>query len=62
MYFTYLAIFDPDEKGTGYSVTFPVLPGCITKGDSLKLSLTYAEEGISLYKEPDYVEDMRTLP
>lgn len=31
MYFTYLAIFDPDEQGTGYSVTFPVLSGAFPR-------------------------------
>lgn len=63
MYFTYLAIFDPDEQGTRYSVTFLVLPGCITKDDSLQQTLTTnVEEAISLYMEPDYDEDKRTLP
>ena len=34
MKIVYPALFTPLEKGTGYCVAFPDLPGCVTEGDS----------------------------
>ncbi|MDR0653469.1 MAG: type II toxin-antitoxin system HicB family antitoxin [Synergistaceae bacterium] len=35
MKLTYPAIFYPWEKGNGYTVEVPDLPGCVTEGDTL---------------------------
>lgn len=43
------AIFDPDEEGRGYTVTFPDLPGCITEGDDLEEARAMAQEALELY-------------
>lgn len=52
MYFTYPALFDPDEV-QGYTVTFPDLPGCITEGDTIDEAYKNAVEALALYLEPD---------
>ena len=44
----YPAIFSPDENG-GYTVTFPDLPGCITEGNTLRVSLEMANDAMGLY-------------
>ena len=43
------AIFDPDEEGKGYTVTFPDLPGCITEGDTLEEAFSMAREALELH-------------
>lgn len=35
MKLVYEAIFTPFEKGEGYTVEVPDLPGCVTEGDNL---------------------------
>lgn len=47
--YTFPAIFDPDEEGRGYTVTFPDLPGCITEGDTLEEARAMAREALELY-------------
>lgn len=46
---TYLALFDPDEEGRGYTVTFPDLPGAITEGDDLEEARRHARECLELH-------------
>ncbi len=46
----FTAIFEPAEEG-GYTVTVPVLPGCITEGDTFEEAVKMAEEAISGYLE-----------
>ena len=47
MKLVYLAIFYPYETGTGYTVEFPDLPGCITQGANLEEALEMAEDAAS---------------
>ena len=47
-------VLEPSEDG-GYTVTVPVLPGCISEGDSRDEALANIEDAIQLYLEP--VED-----
>jgi predicted RNase H-like HicB family nuclease len=53
-------ILEPSEEG-GYSVTVPVLPGCISEGDSLDEAIANIQEAIELYLEPDEISDKRNL-
>jgi len=43
-------ILEPNETG-GYTVTVPLLPGCITEGDTKAEALTNIKEAIELYIE-----------
>lgn len=49
--FHYTAFFDPDKKEGGYTVTVPVLPGCISEGDTFEEALSNITEAASLYLE-----------
>jgi predicted RNase H-like HicB family nuclease len=51
---------EPSEEG-GYSVTVPVLPGCISEGDSLDEAIANIQEAIELYLESDEISDKRNL-
>jgi predicted RNase H-like HicB family nuclease len=42
------AVFEPSEV-EGYCITFPDLPGCITKGDTLKEAMCIAKDTLELY-------------
>lgn len=48
--FQYTAVFEPETKG-GYSVTIPVLPGCISEGDTFEEALSNIKEAAELYLE-----------
>ena len=43
-------ILEPNESG-GYTVTVPLLPGCISEGDTREEALTNIREAIELYVE-----------
>ena len=43
-------ILDPNDLG-GYTVTVPVLPGCISEGDTKEDALANIREAIELYIE-----------
>ena len=43
-------ILEPNELG-GYTVTVPLLPGCITEGDTKAEALANIKEAIELYIE-----------
>ena len=43
-------ILEPNELG-GYTVTVPLLPGCISEGDTKEEALTNIKEAIELYIE-----------
>jgi len=43
-------ILEPNESG-GYTVTVPLLPGCISEGDIKEEALTNIKEAIELYIE-----------
>ena len=46
----YTAFFQEEAKG-GYTVTVPLLPGCITYGTSLEEAKKMVEEAITIYIE-----------
>ncbi len=43
-------ILEPNESG-GYTVTVPLLPGCISEGDTKAEALANIKEAIELYME-----------
>lgn len=47
----YTAVFEPDTKQGGYSVTIPALPGCISEGDTFEEALKNIQEAAELYIE-----------
>ena len=47
----YTIILEPDEKGRGYTVIVPALPGCITYGRTRQEALDRAKEAIEGYIE-----------
>lgn len=49
--YQYMAVFEPDEKGGGFTVIIPSLPGCISEGDSFEQALKNIQEAASLYIE-----------
>ena len=49
--YQYTAVFEPDEKSGGFTVTIPSLPGCISEGDTFEESLKNIQEAASLYIE-----------
>ena len=49
--YQYTAIFEPDKETSGYTVTIPSLPGCISEGDTFEEALRNIQEAASLYLE-----------
>lgn len=49
--YQYTAVFEPDKKVGGFTVTIPSLPGCISEGDSFEEALENIQEAASLYIE-----------
>jgi len=49
--YQYTAIFEPDEKTIGCTVTIHSLPGCISEGDSFEKALENIKEAANLYLE-----------
>lgn len=47
----YTAIFEPDKKRGGFTVTIPSLPGCISEGDSFEQASANIQEAAELYLE-----------
>jgi antitoxin HicB len=47
----YTIILEPDPEEDGYRVTVPVLPGCITQGDTIEQCIERAHEAIAGYIE-----------
>jgi predicted RNase H-like HicB family nuclease len=50
-------VMEPSEDG-GYTIYVPVLPGCISEGDTKEEALVNIREAIELYLEPtedDYI-------
>ena len=45
---TYSAFFEPAEEG-GYVVTVPILPGCVTQGETFEEAKKMAKDAIRLY-------------
>lgn len=47
---TFTIILDPNESG-GFTVAVPILPGCVTQGDTREESLEHALEAITGFLE-----------
>lgn len=61
MKLTYPAVFDPFDDGTGYVVTVPDLPGCVTEGNTLADAIIMAEDAASGWIL-DELEDGKQAP
>ena len=59
--FEYTAVFEPDEKVGGFTVTIPTLPGCISEGNSFEEALENIKEAATLYLET-LRDEKRELP
>ena len=57
---TFQLVFEADPRG-GYTVTVPVLPGCITYGSTMQDAKKMAREAIELYLE-DMVANGEDIP
>ena len=44
----YTVIFEPAQEG-GYVASVPVLPGCVTQGDTFEESVVMVKDAIELY-------------
>ena len=49
--YQYTAVFEPDRKSGGFTVTIPSLPGCISEGDTFEKALDNIQEAAGLYIE-----------
>lgn len=49
--YQYTAVFEPDERAGGFTVTIPTLPGCISEGDTFEEAVRNIREAASLYIE-----------
>ncbi len=47
------AVLFEQEKGGGYSVSVPSLPGCFSQGDTFEEALKNIQEAIDLYLEDE---------
>ncbi|MBI4333799.1 MAG: type II toxin-antitoxin system HicB family antitoxin [Chloroflexi bacterium] len=57
---SFKVILEPNEMG-GYTVTVPLLPGCISEGDTREEALANIKEAIELYLE-SLEEDGQPIP
>jgi predicted RNase H-like HicB family nuclease len=58
--YEYTIHLEPAEEG-GYTVTVPMLPGCVTEGDTYEEALAMAKDAIAAYIET-LIEDGRPIP
>lgn len=49
--YQYTAVFEPDKKSGGFTVTIPSLPGCISEGDTFEQAAANIKEAAELYLE-----------
>lgn len=47
--YQYTAVFEPDKKLGGFTVTIPSLPGCISEGDTFEQATLNIQEAAELY-------------
>ena len=59
--YQYTIILYPDLEEGGYTVTVPVLPGCVTQGETLEEAIAMAKDAIRLYVE-SLIADGETIP
>lgn len=57
----YPAVFSPFEDGSGYTVTVPDLPGCVTEGQTLQEAIEMAQDAASGWVL-DELEDGKIAP
>ena len=49
--YRYTIILHPEPEKGGYSVTVPMLPGCLTQGETVEECIERAKEAIALHIE-----------
>lgn len=49
--YEYTIILQPDIDEGGYTVTVPVLPGCVTQGETIEEAIAMAKDAIRLHVE-----------
>lgn len=47
----YTAVFEPDKKAGGYTVSVPALPGCLSEGETFEEARKNITEAAQLYIE-----------
>lgn len=47
----YRVILEPDDEAGGFSIWVPVLPGCVSQGDTREEALANIREAIQAYIE-----------
>jgi predicted RNase H-like HicB family nuclease len=57
---SFKVVLEPNEKG-GYTVYVPLLPGCISEGDTREEALINIKEAIELYIE-SLTDDGEPIP
>ena len=60
MQYTYKIHLHKEPEG-GFTVSVPVLPGCITYGDNVEHAMSMAKEAIELYIEELKTEEKQFL-
>lgn len=61
MKFVYPAVLEPWENRSGFTVTIPDLPGCVTEGDTLADAISMAQDAASGWIL-DELEDGKPVP
>lgn len=57
----YVALLDPDDDGSAYTITFPDFPGCISCGRTVEEAISMATEALHLHLE-GMVADGERIP
>jgi len=47
--YQYTAVFEPDNETGGFTVTIPILPGCISEGDTFEEAVKNIKGAIQAY-------------
>ncbi|MBI4833020.1 MAG: type II toxin-antitoxin system HicB family antitoxin [Candidatus Lindowbacteria bacterium] len=58
--YSFTVLYEPQPEG-GYTVLVPVLPGCVSQGDTLEEARKMIREAIELYIEV-LLEDGKPIP
>lgn len=48
-------LLTPDRESSGYSLTVPALPGCLTHGETVEEALAEVREAIACYLELPHI-------
>jgi antitoxin HicB len=49
----FTVVLTPDLESGGYTATVPVLPGCVTDGETVEDALVRVQDAISLYLQDE---------